>query len=285
MSKRDQRQPHPPAMRLTERDIAILQAIYDYRVLSTPQLQTLFFGSLVKTRARLNLLYHHRLIDRKFSGLYFAKMNTPILHVLDRRGADILSQLGTLRHGWHRKSKQVGGFFLEHTLAINTVRVAVVKACQDLGVQLVEWRSENDLKTSYDRVTLPTNTKPTAVIPDGYFVLDTPKGLTHFFLELDRATETNAIFKRKVAAYQVYRGSQLVLKRFGTSKFRVLTVTTSAARLKHLVRTTSASKAKHHFWFTTLNKVTPEAMLTNPIWQIPGSVSPQALLAGSGVDA
>ena len=42
-ARRDQRRPDPQPIRLTERDLDVLQAVYDYRVLTTQQIQTLFF--------------------------------------------------------------------------------------------------------------------------------------------------------------------------------------------------------------------------------------------------
>lgn len=269
---------NPRTFRFTSRDLAVMQAIYEYRVLSTHQVQSLFFSSPVKTRARLQLLYHHGFLERKFSGVYFDKMNTPILYLLDRRGAETLHDAGILTKGWSSKSKQAGLFFLQHTLEVNTVRIAITKACQQLGFELVEWRSETDLKEGYDRVKVSTIEQPVAVIPDAYFCIKTATNITHFFLELDRSTETGKVFKRKLLAYQVYCGSVLAKKRFGTTKFRVLTVTKSAARLRNLKQLAERVEGKNRFWFTTLPAITQDTVFNSLIWQVARRNEPTTLL-------
>jgi hypothetical protein len=278
-TKRDQRMKNPPTLKLTNRDLEVMKALYEYRVLSTHQVQELFFSSIVKARARLQLLYHHGFVDRKFSGVYFDKMNSPISYVLDRRGAETLYDTGILTKGWSVKSKQVGTFFLQHTLEINSVRIAITKACQQFGFELVEWRSETELKDGFDHVKVPQIEHPIAVLPDSYLVIKTPAGVTtHFFLEVDRSTETTEKFRRKLLAYQVYLSSPLAKKRFGTTKFRVLTTTKSTARLENLKRVAEKIEGKNRFWFTVLNQVTENSVLNIPIWHVAGRTENASLL-------
>ncbi|MBK8025150.1 MAG: replication-relaxation family protein [Chloroflexi bacterium] len=71
----------------------------------------------------------------------------------------------------------------------------------------MQWRGENDLKADYDRVNIRSESGRlvnVSVIPDSYFVLQTPLGVAHFFLELDRGTMTVKRFKNKIVAYQTY---------------------------------------------------------------------------------
>ncbi len=56
-ARRDQRLSDPTPMRLTERDLDVLQAVYAYDELTTQQLQTLFFPSAHTAYARLSLLF------------------------------------------------------------------------------------------------------------------------------------------------------------------------------------------------------------------------------------
>ncbi|MBK8025151.1 MAG: replication-relaxation family protein [Chloroflexi bacterium] len=101
-ARRDARLDSPPSIRLTERDLDIIQAVYDYRVLTTQQLQTLFFPSAHTAYARLSALYHHGFLERKFLGVYSDKMNTPILYVLDKRGAELLRASRGIEASWTR---------------------------------------------------------------------------------------------------------------------------------------------------------------------------------------
>lgn len=271
-ARRDQRRIQPPAMRLTERDVAILQAVHDYRVLTTQQLQQLFFSSLHQTYARLSLLYHHSFLDRLFLGVYADKMNTPILYVLDKRGAECLQAERGMEVQWGKRTKDISAQFLEHTIAINTVRIAVAKACgAGTPYTLLEWRGENDLKADYDRVTIRKDNgrlQTVSVIPDSYFALDTPRGKAALFLELDRGTMTTKRFKTKILAYQVYYESGAYQRRFQTRSLRVLTVTTSSARLENLKRVTEEAGGKLRYWFSTLDQMCGKEMLTAPIWEL-----------------
>src|SRR5690606_26741363 len=204
-ARRDTRKGSPPAIRLTQRDIEIIRAVYDYRLLTTQHLKTLFFPSLHQAYARLSALYHHGFLNRVFLGVYADKMNTPILYVLDKRGAELLQGEQGIDVIWTKELKSLTTQFLEHTLAINTVRVAVAKAAADFDYKLLTWKGENEIKADYDYVTIRGKTgrmQSVSVIPDSYFALETPKGKAHFFLELDRGTMTTQRFKTKILAYQ-----------------------------------------------------------------------------------
>lgn len=286
-ARRDERPENPPPMRITERDIQIIQAVYEYRVLTTQQLKALFFPSLHQAYFRLGALYQHGFLDRRFVGAAIDKNNTPIMYVLDKRGAELLQAERGFDIQWtHREYKQVGLPFLEHTLAINTVRVAVVKACeQQAGFTLLQWRSEGDLKDDYDHVTIHSEkgkSVSVSVIPDSYFVLDSPRGTAHFFLELDRGTMTTKRFKQKVLAYQAYYQNGAYQRRYNTKSLRVLTVATSLVRAQNLHKMTEEAQGKQRFWFTTLEQITVEQVLNVPIWQVATVPEKQPLI---GIEA
>ncbi len=281
-ARRDMRNSAPTPMRLTERDLEVLQAVYAYDVLTTQQLQTLFFPSAHTAYARLSLLYHHGLLERRFLGLYADKMNSPILYVLDKRGAEVLQGQRGSEVEWSKRTKAVTITFLEHTLAINQVRVAVAKACQEnAGFELIRWQGENELKGDYERVTIRSDSGRSvnvSLIPDSYFVVQTPKGVAHFFLELDRGTMTTKRFKTKILAYQAYYGSGAYQRRYETRSLRVLTVTTSVPRAEHLKQLTEQAGGKQRYWFTTLEQIAPVTVLATPIWQVATQAQRQPLV-------
>lgn len=280
-ARRDQRLTTPQPIRLTARDTDIIRAVYDYRLLTTQQLQTLFFPSLHQAYARLSSLYHHGFLDRKFLGVHADKMNTPIMYVLDKRGAELLQSAQGLEVHWSKELKHLTTQFLEHTLAINTVRVAVTRAAQDLGYTVLTWKGENEIKADYDYVTIRGENgrvQSVSVIPDSYFALETPKGKAHFFLELDRGTMTTQRFKTKILAYQVYYGSGAYQRRFETRSLRVLTVTTGAVRALNLQRVTEEADGKQRYWFSTLDQISPQTVLSAPIWQVATKSESQPLI-------
>ncbi len=269
----------PKPLSLENRDLDILHAIHIYRFLTTQQIALLFFSSIKRAYARLHKLYHHRLIDRRFLGVHFTQMNTPMVYVLDKTGAELLRTERGLDIHWHRriKSKPLTMLFLHHTLETNDVRIAVEQACQQQGIELLKWLSEYDLKTDYDRVTTADEVSR-AVIPDGYCALKTKQGITHLFWEIDRGTESSRVFKRKIQAYLAYAKSDLALKRFGIQQFRVLTVTKTAQRAENLRAATERVQGKSRFWFATLSDITPEKVLTYPIWSVASREKPTTLL-------
>lgn len=56
---RNRRADEPPPMRLMERDIEILKAVHDFRIMRGDQLQALYFGSQSTALYRLSRLYQH----------------------------------------------------------------------------------------------------------------------------------------------------------------------------------------------------------------------------------
>ncbi|MBE2271229.1 MAG: replication-relaxation family protein [Anaerolinea sp.] len=132
-ARRDVRALEPEAIRLTERDIDVMQAVYEYDVLSTHHLQTLFFPSLHSAYSRLASLYHHGFLNRHFLGAATDKMNKPILYVLDQRGVELLRSQRGIEAIQKKRTKDLTFQFLEHTLAINTFRVAIAKAAEQNG--------------------------------------------------------------------------------------------------------------------------------------------------------
>ncbi len=271
-ARRDERPTDPKPIRITARDIEIIKAVYEYRVMTTQQLKALFFPSMHQTYGRLKALYDHEFIDRRFQGAAIDKMNTPMLYVLDKRGAELLrGQLGLVIE-WHPVHNEVSTQFLEHLVAINDVRIAVTTGCQEKAeLEVLQWVGESDLKADYDRVTIRLTTgkhKTVSLIPDSYFALSTPLGQSHCFLELDRGTMTVKRFKEKILAYQQYYKTGLYQERYQTRSLRVLTVTTSQTRASNLKQAAEELQGKQRFWFTTLEQVYSHAILTAPIWQV-----------------
>lgn len=280
--KRNQRDANPPPMILTERDKRIVEAVYQCRVLRQDQIHTLFFGaSKAASQRRLALLYHHGFLTRVFLTVRASYMLSPALYMLDKRGAELLrSELGYDDIAWTSKSHEVGQPFLEHTLAINDVRVAVTIACRTHGYTLLEWRSEADLKGDYDRVTIQQRNgskQLVSLIPDSFFALHTPKGKAPFFLEVDRGTETTGRFQDKIRAYQAYVQTGAYEKRYGYKSVRVLTVAFSQKRLESLKTVTEEVGGKERYWFALHPEMTPQSVFDEPIWMTAGSDIPMSL--------
>ncbi len=277
--RRDERDPHPPRMVLTKRDKAVIQTVYECRVLRQDQLQALFFGSQTSAQRRLALLFHHGYLARQFLLVRGGIMNSRILYLLDRRGEELLrAEWGLEDVGWNRSHNEVSNDFIEHALAINDFRVAVTLACREFEYRLLDWHSEWQVKQDYDRVRLHGRGRPIAVVPDSYFALETPRGKTHFLLELDRGTMTTKRFRTKIEAYIAYYRSGGYERRYKTRSLRMLTVTLSKGRLDSLKKVTEEAGGKTWFWFGVLDELTPDTVLDAPVWHVAGQAERDRLI-------
>ena len=277
-------------MHLTKRDRQVVEAVYVYRVLSREQIQRLFFPSDRTTNRVLSRLYHHGFLERRFLPVELGQGYNQAIYLLGERGADLLaSTTGEDREtiAWKPQANEVGPLFLDHTLAVNDVRIAVTLAATQKGFELTKWIDESTLKSQEmkDYVLAEwkdsqgqTRKRRMAVVPDGYFVITLEKKRAHFFLEVDMATEANKRFADKVRGYLAYMASGKYHERYQTKSLRVLTVTTGEKRLQNLKTTTEQAGGKNLFWFSLQEMALPEAILTAPIWQVASQEGHQPLL-------
>lgn len=287
----------PPAMQLTERDQQIILTVYEYRLLSSHQIEALFFPSTKENthsrrsacQRRLQLLYHHGFLDRLPQPVILGKGRAPFVYALDGAGADFVANiLGNDRAevGWKPKHNELGPQFLDHSLVINDVR-AVMQLLVESGVfETVEWTDELKLKSAEMKEKVPylmQGARAVRKFPDGYFVIKLSTGqVAYFFLEVDQGTMTNARWQEKVKAYHEFRQSGRSKKYYGTRNFRVLAVTTSERRLNNLKRTTEKAGGDHYFWFVTQEVVNiwqPEEILDS-VWWIATKEDKQSLFEG-----
>ena len=303
-------QPHElPGFRLMARDRQIIRAVYEFRALTTPQIERLFFpeGSLataeVKSDAplrllnhrcqhRLKLLFHHGYLHREERPQKRTEGSKPLVYYLDMMGAELLSREDEAELDWDPTEADVSSPFLEHLLLTNDLRIAVIVASRNLDVAVRAWIDDRALKSPHmkDYVTLTGSsggTRQVAVVPDGYFLLNANRRSYHHFLEIDRGTVTAAYSKdgkrdwsHKVRAYNEYLASGKYEARYKTKTVRILTVTTGEKRMAHLKQITEATAGEtaFRFWFTTFDQISPETILTTPIWHIAGSDERRPLL-------
>jgi len=284
-------------MRITERDVEIVKAVYEYRAMTIRQVLLLLFppddpekgpeAKLSVCKRRLHLLWQNRFLERVVLPVVPLQGAPRVIHLLGERGATLLaSELGIDRGaiGWTSERNKVTLTFLEHTLKINDFRVAITVAARRRGDEISEWIGEAELKALRERVDDPRDRdkhpekrRKIPVAPDGYFVYrraDRPERPGYFFLEVDMATMANRRWAAKIRGYIGYtsknaEGDSPYSRRYNTHRLRVLTVTTSERRLRNLKATTERVGGKSRFWFTTFEHLTPEAIL-GPVWAVAG---------------
>lgn len=271
--------------RMVERDNdrAIVRLVYEYRILSQRQIERLLNRSKPTVQRLLRRLYDHRYLERVFLPLTRFG-SSPALYILDRTGIELLRRHGIEDFAW-QPDKTISSMYIEHTLAINEVRIAVNLGCQARGWTTGRWLSEAELKSreNYDLVTIPSYRQKVSLIPDSYFSVVVPdKGTTHFFLELDRGKMVLKRFREKIEAYVSYYKSGAYARRYNAQGFRVLTVIDGVGegRLRNLAKdATQVAGIGRRFWFAHLEDVTEQTVLTEPIWWVAGSDQKEALIA------
>lgn len=293
---RDQRVPpaQRPPMRLTERDIDIVQAVSDHRALLGSHIQDLFFGSRSTAQYRLSRLFHHEYLDRHFMTVVSGgPASSPIIYTIGRHGERMLAEQRGYTPSELRRPK--GGTlswnFLEHLLRINDFRVDVTLAARTKGWTVEVWEDEPLFRANPDYVWLNNSQgrlskKP--VLPDGYFRLAVPQGRAHFFVEVDRGSESLSRFRPQVEVYQAYTASGQYQVRYSKTSLRVLVITTSARRMASLKMATREAGGDRKYWFTTFDLVTPETVLTGAVWERLMDDTPYSLIesvdSGAGGD-
>jgi Replication-relaxation len=249
-------------IKLTPRDLLILRAVERHRLLRSTHLVALSDGSRQTTLRRLQLLFHHGYLNRPAAQLdWYAQGSEPMVYALGRQGAAVLAAEGELGRGalqWD-KNHNVSRQFLRHTLAVAEVMVAFEVACRDTeGVEFI--RPEKILAAGPEatrRLRLPFRWQVEVserdklhrlgVEPDRVFGLSFTGELeqrrrAYFFLEADRGTMPvvrqgldQTSFRRKLLGYRETWRQGLHRRHLGIPNFRVLTVTTSEERMRHMV--------------------------------------------------
>ncbi len=196
------------------------------------------------------------------------------VYALGRGGAALAaSHLGIDRAGLVRLQRRVpvGPLFLQHTLAVNDIRLAFHRpATGHPGHALLTWRHDREIADRVPHPARPGVWLP--VWPDGYLVYQAAARRIAAFIEADRGTVTNKRWMARVQAYVAYRLSGRFRARYGVPSFRVLTVTTTERRLANLLHATQEADGRRVLWFTTFAELSRHSPLA-PIWSVAGAAS------------
>jgi hypothetical protein len=219
------------ARHLTERDREVALYLYRHRVLTTDQLQLLFFSSRRRAQDRLLLLYRNRVLDRFYPARPFGSGKPEAHWLLDEAGAILVAAMHDLERkqlGWQRRDDWGSHPQLAHQLETNrfvTDLVAATLVDPRLGVS--EWWPPAE---AADHLSAQRRGR---VLPDAGFYLETLAGPIECYLEWDRATETQERLAEKLLAYRL---AEAHLYSEGTEPRCILFVVTGPRRLETLRR-------------------------------------------------
>jgi hypothetical protein len=233
-------------IQVTARDIEIIRQAFQHRFLRSTHLTSLLGGSRQQILRRLQQLFHHGYLDRPLAQLdHYRHGSQPMVYGLGNKGMELLErQDGIPRRklDWTARNRAVGRYFMEHTLAVADVMVALELSCRKHDIELVRYHppSGDCLKWSV-RVRHGGVTTNIGIVPDQVFGLKDQRGTRWFFLEADRGTmpvernnfKQTSLMRKLIAYHQTWR--QKVVRAI-FPRFRVLTVTTTADRVENLLK-------------------------------------------------
>ena len=183
--------------RLTERDRQIALDCYEHQVLTTEQLQRLWFPSARAARFRLQTLYLLRVLDRFRPVAKRGEGSAPHHWTLDEAGAYVVAAEQSIERRelrWrHTTALTIATSpTLTHRVETNEFFTRLAQDARTAQGALSEWYGERTTHTMLDGIAKP----------DGYGVLTLPdRAPLHLLLELDRATETTERLRQKSERY------------------------------------------------------------------------------------
>lgn len=234
------------AFQLTPRDLDILRHIHRQRFLRSDQIVALAEGSRQQVLRRLQLLYHHRYLERPRAQIeyYHQGGSRNLVYGLAAKGRNLLHK--TTGDQTQRLKRNTRQLYLQHTLLVAEVVTSLELACRSQS----QWkfRPQDELLASRQSgwqiiIRQGATTKRVGVYPDQIFsVEDTTSGKqTIFLLEADRATMpverrglSQSSVYRKLLGYEALWAKKLLQQQFPSARFRVLIITTSAARTQRI---------------------------------------------------
>jgi hypothetical protein len=222
------------------------------------------FSSVTRVNNRLLKLTRNGFLRRYFLGTL--KGGSKALYALSPKGADIAGVKNNRAIIRPKDSLLVGDPFVQHQLSVNSVQIAV--GYSDLTAFNSSFQGWRDFAEPLS--------KAIALIPDGYFSVQTPHGVRPAFVEVDQGTESLKVWNKKASLYLQSAISGAFKQIFNLDQFRVLVVANSERRLLSIRKAIQKQTAKI-FWFATLEEIN-RAGLWSPIWLRPEGDHKQALL-------
>jgi len=185
---------------LTERDIAILQALDSYRYLNRHQIQTLFFQGPRSCQYRLKWLVEHGLVNAWRAVIRPGHVRSASIFLLSSRGASALADITGddprqyVLRAEHALSRH---HYLVHDLEANQLFVDLARTTSTMPtLGLYHWVGEHGIRRAYAEERGP--------VPDGWGRVLVGDRELFLHLELDRGSEQTRRLHGKLAAYVSY---------------------------------------------------------------------------------
>jgi hypothetical protein len=269
---------------LTEDDIDIFRLVLEHRFLRREALQAL--------TGRTGKPMHRRLFKLQRGGYLTTLIRLPRQKFVYGLTAASIAELVASGAATpdlldeRLRTHELTELFLRHEMMIVDIHVAMNLASAESPLRLVKWQEGRAL---WDSVAVIDQgiAKNLPIRPDAFFTLEDsrrPEGkYAHFALEADRSTANHTRFADKIRAYWRYIEEGLHEKKFGVKRFRVLTITLTAARaenLSALVRALLPERSWKYFFFGSLQNfsIANPSPIFDEIWISPRTPGRQRLV-------
>jgi len=242
--------PEPKAFRLGERDIRIMQGLARMKLARTTMLQRLYFGDRSTASRRLA-----KLVALKLANVFVPHLNSENVYGLSERGRVVLLERGVDDNEIH-VGRSIRRADLEHLLAINEVRVALVRGCRGSNITIDFFRSDSDLRRL-------AGLTPPSYLPDALVRLRSGSVTTGLVIEVDTGSEGSRYFlSRKVEPLASIAASSGDV--WGLRPWRPILVTLTTGRLRRLAGVL-ATHGGSQIWLGTtvelLNRLGPTGLV------------------------
>jgi hypothetical protein len=216
---------HPRAMRVTSRDLELLEAVGKLRFTTTSQLARLYFHSRSGASKRLR-----KLLDAGLVKVWVRQLAEENVYSLTRDGLKTLDASGI------SVPRELDGN-LGHLLMLNEVRIRFAFGVEGIGGGLAWWRSEWDLRAHGKE----------RIIPDALFAVRWEEEAEQIFaLEVENQTSYPQGILRKLLGYRA------TPELYGTKRYRILIVGRHPPTLARYRKGVLAAGIGKDSWFACL---------------------------------
>ena len=248
MSKRFERS-RRENIRLTERDLRIVEAVFEARYMTTQQVGRLLFGNAHSSRCRQRLRY---LFDLDCLRKRPAGPNDPDVYYLGLKGRRYVVSIGLCSRETADKVAGVSGesvatpaLMMRHELTLSRLYVNARLECRRYGWELA-WKNTRLLEL-----------EKLGVQPDAWLEVSHGKSGRQAFLEFTSAMPNARELSGKLAGYQA-------LWDLTRQAVAVLWLTTSGSKANRLVQAIRRSEYRDYFFVGLIGETSN--FLTSSIW-------------------
>lgn len=250
----------------------MLLSLYYHRCLTTEQITEMHFKyknspaggensqADIVARRRIRKMYDVGLIDRFFIDVGENNGSSQGHIVLNKKGANIVAALLNCQVkdlNWRYEMNEVKLPYLQHMIEINDTYLQFLQTARTLGHELDMFRVEVPHRFKYWGSKI-------IVKPDAYGQYFFGEEGFHFFLEVDRGTETPAQFQKKHQRYAAFYDSNEYLKHYSTFPLILIITPTweRALQLRHVIYAADNTDIN---WLFTSEDLARQNIIS-PIW-------------------